>query len=173
MVRRVELNHADAVAVREEGGDLLPEGLPVRLLRFGRIRDDVTVHQHDVIQGPEAVAAPGLLEYLARDAEKDDLAASAQVLHAGVGGQRRRQRRLPALPQQVLREPAQCLRDADLEVVVGGQCLGRGRDGPALKIIDHGVRTRAARINADAFHIRCLLYFMPHCLSQWGRAPLL
>ena len=168
VVRSKELDNADAVAVLEECGKSAAEQLPVRL--FGSSRCRQAVHQQYVIEGAETVAAPGLIKDLARNTQKDDLASSAQILHAGVGRQSRGERRLPALAQKILRQLPQGLCDSDLEIMMCGQRLGLGENLPCLKVIDDGVRTCASRVDPDSLHFFlhpfCFLHLFEYVVVQ-------
>ena len=152
VVGPVELDDADAVAVRQKVRDLPAEGLPVRLVRGRGIRQDPAFHQQDIRRVGKAVFPVGAHKDLGGDAEKDDLAVASPVFHTGIGRQGRGQGRLAAPAQQVRGKQAEDLGDPDLEVLVGGQGLGRSQHSLFFKIIDDGVRTGPARVDPKSQH---------------------
>ena len=156
VVRGEKLHDTDAVAVCQKGRDSAAQHFPVGFFRRCGIRQNAAVYKHDVVERAESIAAPCIHEDFPGYAQENDFSLSSQIFNAGVGGQCRRQSRLSAFFQQILRELPQDFPDTDFQILVCGQCFGFRQHTAAFKVIYDGIRAGSAGVNSDSLHFRSL-----------------
>ena len=166
----VHLHDADRVHIAEPAFCVRTQHIPIRLTLDLAGKGGFAVQMVQLVRGRQSAA--GLLRTHRVDAEQQQLGAAALLLDAGIGRKRGGQRYQRDFGRVELRQPVHGAADALREIVLGGQMLCRRAHRSAVKVIQHGICIRAARVDSDSqFHGSSSRFFVLIILCRRRRCP--
>ena len=153
IVQRVQAGDTERVGLLEER-----RPLPVQLFPIGNdhvvaiVRTLEIDRQHVGIGNAELALRINPMQHLVGRAHDDELRAAALPLDACVRRQRRGKRRLLGAHKHVARQAVEYFSDAACQVALGGERLHVREHAHVIRVDDHRVGERAARINSQSYH---------------------